>query len=82
MWIHDDPSSFIDLLEDDRWFLFEEKYFERIGVQELLFRQASKSTIMVKDDATEGATLDSVPNTSSAGNMRDNMERVLETPPE
>jgi hypothetical protein len=82
MWIHEDPSSFIDPLEDHRWCLFEEKYFKRIEVQELLLRQASKSTVMVKDDAVEGATSDSVPNTPSAGNMRDIMERVLETPPE
>jgi hypothetical protein len=88
MWVQEQPPPSVEVVGGDRWGTFQGNYFRRIEVPDLLQRQTSvshpqndASSTRVNDAAT---SLMFFASGSSIGGSHtgDELERVLETPPD
>ena len=88
MWVQEQGPLSVEVVGSDRWGTFQGNYFKRIKVPDLLQRQRSvshpqndASSVGVNDAA---ASLIFFASGSSIGGNHtgDELERVLETPPE
>jgi hypothetical protein len=88
MWVQEQPSPSVQVVGGDRWGTFQGNYFRRIEVPDLLQRQRSVSH--PQNDASSTGVSDAAASLmffasgSSIGGSHsgDELERVLETPPE
>jgi hypothetical protein len=88
MWVQEQPPPSVEVVGGDRWGTFQGNYFRRIEVPDLLQRQRSVSH--PQNDASSAGVSDAAASLmffasgSSIGGSQtgDELERVLETPPE
>jgi hypothetical protein len=88
MWMQEQPHSSVEVVDGDRWGTFQGNFFRRIEVPDLLQRQRSMSH--PQNDASSAGVSDAAASlmffasrSSIGGNhIGDELERVLETPPE
>jgi hypothetical protein len=88
MWVQQQPKGDIDALDHKRWGMFNGTYFRRIELSELLERQSSEAALK-KDSSLTGVhdVVSSLLMMASASfivemHAGDDLEIVLETPPE
>jgi hypothetical protein len=88
MWVQEQPPPSAEVVGGDRWGTFQGNYFRRIEVPDLLQRQRSVSHPQNNASSTgvsdAAASLMFFASGSSIGGSQtgDELERVLETPPE
>jgi hypothetical protein len=88
MWVQQQPKDDIDALDREQWGMFNGTYFRRIELSELLERQSSKAAPKIDTSSTGMhdaiSSLLMMASASSTVEMHagDDLQRVLETPPE
>jgi hypothetical protein len=88
MWVQEQPPPSIQVVGGDRWGIFQGNYFRRIEVPDLLQRQRSVSH--PQNDASSTGVSDAAASlmffasgySIGGSHLGDELERVLETPPE
>jgi hypothetical protein len=88
MWVRKQPPSSIEVVKGDRWGTFQGNYFRRIEVPDLL--QCQRFVPHPENNASSEGVIDAtsfllffVSGSAIGGShTSDELERVLETPPE
>jgi hypothetical protein len=86
MWVREQPPASSEVVDDHRWATFQENYFKRIDVLELLQRQ--RSVPHLENNASSEGVTDAASSLlffasgSSIGgsHISDDLERVFEIP--
>ena len=88
MWVQQQPEGDIDALDRDRWGMFNGTYFRRIELSELLERQSDEAALKKHSsstgmhDAVSSLLMMASASSTVEVHAGDDLERVLETPPE